>query len=132
MILFTLPCGRVVVNICNRKTPPKNQKLIFMVGHIVMFPPRSSRKRNVTNLLIYIFVWSITNFHSSVNFLSGQKRKNNYLIMWQSMSQEVRFDIIHVKITSTGIIPESLQLEAGYEQCLCSVFCVCVLRSASC
>ena len=38
MILFTLPCGRVVVNIRDRETPPKNQKLIFMAGHIVMFP----------------------------------------------------------------------------------------------
>ena len=38
MILFTLPCGRVVVNIRNRETLPKNQKLIFMAGHIVMFP----------------------------------------------------------------------------------------------
>ena len=44
MILFTLPCGRVVVNIRNRETPPKNQKLIFMAGHIVMFPRCSLAK----------------------------------------------------------------------------------------
>ena len=47
MILFTLPCGRVVVNIRNRETPPKNQKLIFMKGHIVMFPV-SLRSMNTT------------------------------------------------------------------------------------
>ena len=38
MVVFTEPCGRVVVNIRNIKTLPRCPRLIFIEGHIIMFP----------------------------------------------------------------------------------------------
>ena len=38
MVVFTEPCGRVVVNIRNIEAPPRCPRLIFIEGHIVMFP----------------------------------------------------------------------------------------------
>ena len=38
VVVFTEPCGRVVVNIRNIEAPPRCPRLIFIKSDIVMFP----------------------------------------------------------------------------------------------
>ena len=92
MILFTLPCGRVVVNIRNRETPPKNQKLIFMAGHIIIFPlVTTSGNKNTLKLLelvsmakdIDYSVWLGEIFFFNLWQLSGSGFR--YLKFWYIM-----------------------------------------------
>ena len=41
VVVFTDPCGRVVVNIRNIEAPPRCPRLIFIKSDIVMFPCRA-------------------------------------------------------------------------------------------
>ena len=51
MVVFTEPCGRVVVNIRNIEAPPRCPRLIFIEVDIIMFPVKPIG--NFTDILFF-------------------------------------------------------------------------------